>query len=244
MVRVFYILLAISLVAGAAGVSQAEIYKYVDKNGVLYFTDTPPPGTIPSSKKAKKAIATLPPLAIEDTTPRYAKQGTRKNTYQGIIADKADKYKLDASLIKAVITAESNFNPRAVSRKGAKGLMQLMPSTARELGVQNPFNPEQNIEGGTKYLKYLLGKFDGNLKLALAAYNAGPNRVQKAGAVPAIKETRGYVKKVMALYNGKYASPVVAATVKSAAIYRLILDDGSVLFTNTKAPPLNKTLRF
>jgi soluble lytic murein transglycosylase-like protein len=104
-------------------------------------------------------------------------------------------------LIKAIIKAESGFDRYAVSSRGAQGLMQLMPATAKELKVFDPFNPEQNIDGGVRYLRSLLKMFNGNLVLSLAAYNAGPTLVKKTGGVPRINETRRYIKKVLAYYD-------------------------------------------
>ncbi len=115
----------------------------------------------------------------------------------GIVKEKAGKYNLDQSLLKAVIKAESGFNSKAVSPAGAAGLMQLMPGTARGLGVNDVFDANQNIEGGAKYLKGLLDRFDGDKKLALAAYNAGPNAVKKYGGIPPYRETQAYVKRVL-----------------------------------------------
>lgn len=121
--------------------------------------------------------------------------------YSSLINTYAQKYNLDSALIEAVINAESGFNPEAVSPKGALGLMQLMPTTARELGVKNPFDPAQNIEGGTRYLRSLLDDFKGDLPLALAAYNAGAKTVKKQGGIPPFKETQDYVKKVLGDYQ-------------------------------------------
>jgi hypothetical protein len=121
--------------------------------------------------------------------------------YKRIIDIRARDYSLEPSLVSALITIESNWNPQAISRSGAIGLMQLMPATAREMGVHDPFNPTENIEGGMRYLSYLMEKFDGNVTLAVAAYNAGPRRIQKYRDIPPIRETQRYVRRVLNLYN-------------------------------------------
>ena len=121
--------------------------------------------------------------------------------YLSIIQETSERHQVDPALVKAIIMAESGFNPNAVSNKGAKGLMQLMPKTAKALGVEDCFNPEHNIQGGVEYFKKLLNQFDGDVALALAAYNAGSRRVRQYQGVPPFKATRYYVKKVFEYYN-------------------------------------------
>lgn len=117
--------------------------------------------------------------------------------YSQLIEAASKKYNISSSIIKSVINTESGFNKTAVSSTGAMGLMQLMPETAEALGVSNAFDPQENIDGGVRYLKDMLSEFGGNLELALAAYNAGPNSVKKYGGIPPYKETQNYVKKIM-----------------------------------------------
>jgi soluble lytic murein transglycosylase-like protein len=129
----------------------------------------------------------------------FAKEGKPKDLEE-IISEIAMKFRIDANLVKAIIVAESNCNPMAVSRKGAQGLMQLMPSTAKTLKVDKPFDPRENIIGGVKYIKGLMASY-GDLRLALAAYNAGPATVQKYAGIPPYRETINYVKRVIAQYK-------------------------------------------
>lgn len=147
--------------------------------------------------------------------------------YDDYIQMASSKMRMDPHLVKAVIRQESNFNSRDVSHKGAQGLMQLMPETAKGLGVKNSFDPYQNIHGGTLYLKYMLETFDGDLKKALAAYNAGPGAVQKYGAVPPYRETRDYVKKVLRYYEMYRGSKLFAFQDKN----------GSLVFTDREVVP-------
>jgi len=217
----------------------ADIYKYTDENGVLCYTDTPFGKKSDRIQKDKTASS-----QEQKQVPRQHSKGT--SDYHSIVHEKASVYDIDPSLIKAVIKTESNWNSRAISNKGAIGLMQLMPATAVDMDVHNPFDPEENIEGGTRYLRYLIERFNGDLTLALAAYNAGPKTVEKFGYVPPITETRQYVNKVLSLYNGKMSYPSAGSGDKEKnpeRIYKIVMEDGTVLFTNSSFVS-NKPVRF
>ena len=152
-----------------------------------------------------------------------------------LIRRTAGKYQVDPKLVDAMIKVESQYNPRAVSPKGALGLMQLIPATAERFGVQNPFDPRQNVQGGAAYLHYLLNLFNGNLRLSLAAYNAGEYAVLRDGDVPEIPETINYVRKVTALYGSRQPSAKNdprATEVQPAPIYLYVDGRGVTHFTN------------
>lgn len=143
------------------------------------------------------------------------------SAYDHHISRSSHRYNVDPNLIKAVIKTESDFDCYALSKKGAQGLMQLMPATARELKVRNPFNPSENIDGGTRYLRNMLDIFDGNVPLSLAAYNAGPTRVKRLQKIPRIPETRRYVRKVLAYYKsyrGSLPQPEVRLAVSDLVV--------------------------
>ncbi len=202
--------LLIALLCGGAGLfmlaapGQATIYAYVDEQGVTHYTNVP----------ADQRYQPLPLLEEPGTQATW-------RTYETYIREAASRFAVDPLLVRAVIKVESGFDHRAVSSKGAMGLMQLMPETARDMAVDDPFDPRANIMGGTRYLGLLLDRFHGNLRLALAAYNAGPQRVVAARhTVPPLPETENYVKEVLQHYQRYRAS--------GAPTSRLYLADAAV----------------
>ena len=237
MLRISVSLLFLLFIVSTAS---SDVYKYIDENGVICYTDKlfgkkNQPELVYKEKKAP---------AVNRKTEKSP--GVRAD-YNHYVQKAAQKYEIEPELIHAVIRTESNGNYRAVSKKGAMGLMQLMPSTANDMNVGNPFNPEENIDGGTRYLRYLLEKFNGNMTLAVAAYNSGPTTVERYGNIPPIAETRQYVNRVFTLYNGKRSFAVSASAVdyqdRPAPIYKVVLEDGTILFTNSTLERKGK-LRF
>ncbi|MBW2623443.1 MAG: lytic transglycosylase domain-containing protein [Deltaproteobacteria bacterium] len=170
--------------------SAKGVYVYKDRKGVVHFTDAP----------TESGFRLVKIMAGGGMVKRRMYQIDR-NHLDKLIIKAARTYDLDPALIKAVIKAESAFDPRAVSFKGAKGLMQLMPATAREMNVIDAFNPTENITGGSRYLRYLLDRYRGDVKLALAAYNMGPERIKENKSIPPIRETRLYLQRVMGYYR-------------------------------------------
>ena len=171
--NILIILLGLLLLPTLHSSASAAIYRYVDAAGRMHFTNVP-------------------------TTTLYRPYQGENQSYglEHLISHFAEKFQLDSALIKAIIKVESDFNPRVVSNKGAQGLMQLMPETADEVGVRNPFDPSESIYGGSRYLRKMLDSFDRNLDYALAAYNAGPSVVRRYGGIPPYEETQNYVRRV------------------------------------------------
>jgi soluble lytic murein transglycosylase-like protein len=171
----------------------ADVYTFHDEDGTKYYTNTPGPGC---------TKARFPLMMKKGGSSAWTSSSDLKmSDYEPLIVQASAKYSVDPDIVRAVIKVESNFNSHAVSPKGAQGLMQLMPQTARLLGVADPFEPESNIHGGVLYLSRLLDTLNGDLVLSLAAYNAGLERVIAGKKIPAICETRNYVKQVMSQYS-------------------------------------------
>jgi soluble lytic murein transglycosylase-like protein len=202
---------------------------------------TPPPEAPPDPAPAMAAVpapasATPGPAAVPAapvTAPVQSAAVQPRLNIPDAVSQASERYRLDPDLLNSVIRAESGFNPRAVSRKGAQGLMQLMPETASKLGVPNAFDPGANVDGGTRYLRELLERYNFDLVKALAAYNAGPKRVEQYGGVPPYYETRAYVASIVRDFNRKKLAQQKAAKASQGPPAKVA--------TNKKAPPRTAT---
>lgn len=177
------------------------------QNRIAEITGTPPPGVAEPTPPFQHALAQAlgneapPPFGQPGSPVALAPAPVAPEQIDSLVQQNASTWQVDPSLVKAIIANESGFNANATSNVGAQGLMQLMPATAKSVGVQNAYDPAQNVAGGTRYLKGLLDRFNGDVKLAVAAYNAGPGAVEKYGDVPPYAETQNYVQNVIGSYD-------------------------------------------
>lgn len=210
--------IVVALAAATAAAGADELLYYVE-NGNVVFTNTPSRGDVKvvprSGWETRRGGPPLP-------TTRY----------DGFIDRVARENGLDPSLVKAVALVESGFDPSAVSSKGARGLMQLMPATARRYGVQNVHDPYENLRAGTEHLRDLLDEFDGNVTLALAAYNAGSGAVRRWGGVPGYRETRDYVRKIKNRLDGPTRRARPSPSIVNTTVRMRVNADGSILIEN------------
>lgn len=222
------ILFGVAIVWGVSPSASAQIYSYRDASGALVLSDTAPSDpsvpvhTFEAVNTAERVRVTRP------VSKAY------RERFDDLIVHHAEAQAIRPDLVRAVVQVESGYNPRAISVKGAMGLMQLMPGTAAGLGVRRPFDPEENIRGGVAYLRHLLDRFDGNEELALAAYNAGPAAVGRYGnRIPPYRETRDYVRKVRTR-----TSVASAAAKPTLVIYKWVeLVDGRPVTRYSDSPP-------
>jgi soluble lytic murein transglycosylase len=206
---------------GSPAAADPQIYRYIAPDGTIHYANAPMTGS-------------YRPYSIRSDVGFTALKGPKRDRkrYYPLIDRTARQYQVDPALIRAVVKAESDYDPRAVSSAGALGLMQLMPGTAQDLAVSNPFDPEENVRGGVQYLRYLLDRFNGDTALAVAAYHAGEQNVDRHNGIPPIEATKTYVKRVLTFHkNYRRSMPSM-----DTAIYRVRSGD-TVHYTTT--PPVD-----
>ena len=215
-----------------AGIGEAGVFRFVDEAGTVHYTNTPSDPryrSVPGFRDTRGPSPVFGPAGLRGRAPV---------PYLDLIRTTAERHRLDSRLVEAVVVVESGGNPRAVSPKGAQGLMQLMPRRSSLLGVKNPFDPEQNMDGGVRHLRDLLQLFGGDVTLAVAAYNAGADAVRAHRGVPPYPETQEYVRRINALYYGlEGPGPRWSVGQAPQQVYRQISGDGTVLYTNVPPRP-------
>ena len=242
MERKITIILALALFVCIPVLAGADIYQYTDESGVLHFTNVNGGGKnhkrVKSEPACRRETAATPKALSASHTPSPSMN--IPGAYLDIINSACNRNGIDPSLVHAIVKVESDFNPYAMSRKGAMGLMQLMPQTAVDMNIKDSFNPAENIDGGVKYLRYLIDRYEGNLSLALAAYNSGETAVKRWGTIPPFKETQDYVKRILKIYNGGGGK---GSYVTRYTIYMGYGEDGALLLTDNPSNHKNKNLK-
>jgi len=208
----------------------AQIAMTTDASGRRFFVNADPP---PAKLAAAKPRTTIyMPGELSFMGENRPALNIDRDGVEKLVREAAERHQVDPALIRAVIETESNWNPAAISRKGALGLMQLIPTTAQRYGANDVFSPKQNVEAGVSYLKTLLERYNGNLDLALAAYNAGEGAVDRAHGVPSFRETRNYVQKVQEAYFRPGSGRLDSAYTRANQIHRVVEPSGRIIFTN------------
>lgn len=230
--RATLLLCAIVLLSIFSASASAQIAKIYDDSGRHFFVNAEPPLTAKlTASKSRTNNIYLPAESPFSGHSRPAMEMSRDGV-EKLVREAADRHSVDPALIRAVIETESNWNPKAYSHKGAGGLMQLIPTTAQRYGAYDVFNPQQNIDAGVKHLKRLLERYNGNLDLALAAYNAGEGAVDRAHGIPAYRETQNYVQKVQNAYFRPGSGRLADAFINAHAIHRDVTTGGRIVYTN------------
>jgi len=224
-------LAALGLCAAAfAPISRAQIMRTVDTSGHEMFVNAEPPVVLKAAAKPRATI--YMPGESSFMGPGRPEVSIDRDGAERLVREASERHNVDPALVRAVIETESGWNPSAYSRKGAGGLMQLIPTTAQRYGANDVFNPQQNIDAGVRHLKWLLERYNGNLDLALAAYNAGEGAVDRAHGIPAFRETRNYVQKVQDAYFRPGSGRAENAFTNPRAIHREVESDGRLIFRN------------
>ena len=211
--------------------ANAQIAKVADDSGRQFFVNAEPLVRIKLTSAKSRAAIYMPAEASFTGRGRPAVSIDRDGA-EKLVQEAAGRHQVDPALVRAVIETESNWNPAARSNKGAVGLMQLIPTTAQRFGVNDAYSPQQNVDAGVRYLKILLERYDGNLDLALAAYNAGEGAVDRAHGIPAYRETRDYVQKVQNAYFRPGSGRLDGLWINPRAIHKSVEPTGRIIFTN------------
>ncbi len=222
----------LGLLAFCGKPANAQIAKVVDDTGRHFWVNAEPPATLKLSATAKIQPALYMPQPASLTGRTRPSFMLDRDGAEKLVREAAERHRVDPALVRAVIETESNWNPAARSHKGAVGLMQLIPTTAQRFGANDAYSPQQNVDAGVRYLKTLLQRYDGNLDLALAAYNAGEGAVDRAHGVPAFRETRDYVQKVQNAYFRPGSGRLDGLWINPRAIHKNVETTGRVIFTN------------